>query len=141
MLKNIVAFSARNKALVLLLCLVGVIGGAWALKRTPLDALPDVSDVQVILLARWNRPPTVIEDQVAYPLVTAMLGTAKVKAVRASTDYGYSYVYVVFKDGGLVAGREGDDVFEHATSSSREACPCRAWRFPISFPSPRFRRI
>ncbi len=99
MLKNIVAFSARNKALVLLLCLVGVIGGAWALKRTPLDALPDVSDVQVILLARWNRPPTVIEDQVAYPLVTAMLGTAKVKAVRASTDYGYSYVYVVFKDG------------------------------------------
>ena len=99
MLKDLVAVSARHKALVLLLALAGLIGGAWALKRAPLDALPDVSDVQVILLARWNRPPTVVEDQVAYPLVAAMLGTAQVKTVRASSDYGYSYVYVIFKEG------------------------------------------
>jgi Cu(I)/Ag(I) efflux system membrane protein CusA/SilA len=99
MLRNLVAFSARNKVLVLLLGLAGVIGGIEALRRIPLDALPDVSDVQVILLARWNRPPNVIEDQVSYPLVTAMLGTAQVKTVRASTDFGYSYVYVLFKEG------------------------------------------
>ena len=67
--------------------------------RLPLDAIPDLSDTQVILYSRWDRSPDIIEDQVTYPIVTAMLGAPRVKAVRGFSDFGYSYVYVIFEDG------------------------------------------
>ena len=65
----------------------------------PLDAIPDLSDTQVIVYSRWDRSPDVVEDQVTYPIVTAMLGAPKVKAVRGFSDFGYSFVYVIFEDG------------------------------------------
>ena len=66
---------------------------------SPAYALPDLSDTQVILYSRWDRSPDLIEDQVTYPIVSAMLGAPKVKAVRGVSDFGYSFVYVVFEDG------------------------------------------
>ena len=65
----------------------------------PLDATPDLSDTQVIIYSRWDRSPDIIEDQVTYPIVTAMLGAPKVKTVRGVSDFGYSYVYIIFEDG------------------------------------------
>ena len=64
-----------------------------------LDAIPDLSDTQVIVYSRWDRSPDIVEDQVTYPIVTAMLGAPQVKAVRGFSDFGYSYVYVIFEDG------------------------------------------
>ncbi len=64
----------------------------------PLDAIPDLSDTQVIIYSRWDRSPDIVEDQVTYPIVTAMLGAPRVKAVRGFSDFGYSYVYVIFED-------------------------------------------
>ena len=69
------------------------------MKHMPLDAIPDLSDTQVIIYSRWDRSPDIIEDQVTYPIVTAMLGAPKVKAVRGFSDFGYSFVYVIFEDG------------------------------------------
>ena len=63
-----------------------------------LDAIPDLCDTQVIIYSRWDRSPDIIEDQVTYPIVTAMLGAPRVKAVRGFSDFGYSYVYVIFED-------------------------------------------
>ena len=65
----------------------------------PLDATPDLSDTQVIIYSRWDRSPDIVEDQVTYPIVTAMLGAPRVKTVRGFSDFGYSYVYVIFEDG------------------------------------------
>ncbi len=64
-----------------------------------LDAIPDLSDTQVIVFSRWDRSPDIIEDQVTYPIVSAMLGAPRVKAVRGFSDFGYSYVYIIFEDG------------------------------------------
>jgi len=69
------------------------------MRRIPLDALPDISDVQVIIHTSWNEPPNIIEDQVTYPIVTALLAAPHVKGVRAQTMFGDSYVFVVFEDG------------------------------------------
>src|SRR5450756_1780554 len=74
-------------------------GGLWSMRTVPLDALPDMSDTQVIVYSRWDRSPDIMEDQVTYPLVTAMLGAPKVKDVRGFSDFGYSYVYIVFEEG------------------------------------------
>lgn len=71
----------------------------WSVRNTPLDAIPDLSDTQVIVFTRWDRPPQIIEDQVTYPIVTALLGAPKVKDIRGFSDYGFSYVYVIFEDG------------------------------------------
>ena len=77
-----------------------VLAGVWSLDRIPLDALPDISDVQVIIHTEWKgQPPNLIEDQVTYPIVTAMLAAPHVKAVRAQTMPNDSYVFVVFEDG------------------------------------------
>jgi Cu(I)/Ag(I) efflux system membrane protein CusA/SilA len=77
-----------------------VLAGIWALRRIPLDALPDISDVEVIIHTRWvGEPPSIIEDQVTYPIVTTLLAAPHVKAVRAQTMFGDSYVFVVFEDG------------------------------------------
>src|SRR6202047_598140 len=90
---------ARNRFLVFIGTLLLVLAGIWAERRMPLDALPDISDVQVIIHTAWDEPPNVIEDQVTYPIVTALLAAPSVKAVRAQTMFGDSYVFVVFEDG------------------------------------------
>lgn len=99
MIEKIIEWSARNKYLVLLL--TGVAGlGAWvALHRVPLDAIPDLSDTQVIVYSKWDRSPDIIEDQVTYPIVASLLGAPKIKAVRGFSDFGFSYVYIIFQDG------------------------------------------
>jgi Cu(I)/Ag(I) efflux system membrane protein CusA/SilA len=91
---------AQNRFLVFTGTLLLVLAGIWSLRRIPLDALPDISDVQVIVHARWaGQPPSLIEDQVTYPIVTKLLAAPHVKAVRAQTMFGDSYVFVVFEDG------------------------------------------
>ncbi len=99
MIARIIEFSARHRFLVLLttlaLCLL-----AWRLlDASRLDALPDLSDTQVTIYSRWDRSPDVIEDQVTYPIVSAMLGAPRVKAVRGFSDFGFSFIYVIFEDG------------------------------------------
>lgn len=99
MLKRIIAFSAANRGLVVG-CIAGLlIAAVWCMKHIPLDALPELSDTQVIVYSRWDRSPDIVEDQVTYPIVTALLGAPKVRAIRGFTDFGYSFVYVVFEDG------------------------------------------
>ncbi len=90
---------ARNRFLVFSGTALLVLAGIWSLRRIPLDALPDISDVQVIIHTEWGVPPNILEDQVTYPIVTTMLAAPHVKAVRAQTMFGDSYVYVVFEDG------------------------------------------
>jgi Cu(I)/Ag(I) efflux system membrane protein CusA/SilA len=91
---------ARNRFLVFTGTLFLVLVGIWALRRIPLDALPDISDVEVIIHTPWmGEPPSIIEDQVTYPIVTTLLAAPHVKAVRAQTMFGDSYVFVVFEDG------------------------------------------
>src|SRR6185295_3570209 len=99
MIERVIDFSARNKFLVLIFTAVALVAAGWTIRNIPLDAIPDLSDTQVIVFSRWDRSPDIIEDQVTYPIVTAMLGTPKVKAVRGFSDFGYSYVYVIFQDG------------------------------------------
>jgi Cu(I)/Ag(I) efflux system membrane protein CusA/SilA len=99
MIERIIEFSARNKFLVLIFTLVGLVGAVHWMRVIPLDALPDLSDTQVIIYSRWDRSPDIIEDQVTYPIVTAMLGAPNVKAIRGFSDFGYSFVYVIFQDG------------------------------------------
>jgi len=96
---RVIDFSVRNKLLVLLLIGAAAAAGAWSLRRVPLDAIPDLSDTQVIIYTRWDRSPDVVEAQITYPIVTAMLGAPKVRAVRGFSDFGYSFVYVIFDDG------------------------------------------
>src|SRR5512146_1129241 len=100
MIARIIAYSARNPFIILLLiaCIIG--GGLWAIYHTPLDAIPDLSDVQVIVYTSWeDRSPSIVEDQVTYPIVTQLLSAPKVKAVRANSFYGSSLIYVIFEDG------------------------------------------
>lgn len=99
MIRKIIAFSAHNRALVLLGTAAAVVLALWTLRQIRLDALPDLSDSQVIIYSKWDRSPDIVEDQVTYPIVTALLGAPKVKAVRGYSDFGFSYVYVVFQDG------------------------------------------
>jgi len=100
MIEKIIEGSARNKFLVLLMVIFLSAWGFWTLKNTPLDAIPDLSDVQVIVYTPWmGRNPTIIEDQVTYPIVTTMISAPKVKSVRGFSDFGYSYVYIIFEDG------------------------------------------
>uniref|UniRef100_A0A7C4RSF7 Efflux RND transporter permease subunit n=1 Tax=Desulfatirhabdium butyrativorans TaxID=340467 RepID=A0A7C4RSF7_9BACT len=99
MIERIVDFSVRNRLTIFLLTAAACITGWWSMQRVSLDAIPDLSDVQVIIYSRWDRSPDILEDQVTYPIVSAMLGAPRVKAVRGFSDFGYSYVYVIFEDG------------------------------------------
>ncbi|MDP3540953.1 MAG: CusA/CzcA family heavy metal efflux RND transporter [Elusimicrobiota bacterium] len=99
MIKKIIAWSAHNKILVMALTAVSMAVGWYCMMNIRLDAIPDLSDTQVIVYSRWDRSPDIIEDQVTYPIVTALLGAPNVKAVRGFSDFGYSYVYVIFQDG------------------------------------------
>jgi Cu(I)/Ag(I) efflux system membrane protein CusA/SilA len=99
MIRRIIAFSAKNPWIVLLGVGAVVALAVWTLREIRLDALPDLSDTQVIVYSKWDRSPDIVEDQVTYPIVTALLGAPRVKAVRGYSDFGFSYVYVVFQDG------------------------------------------
>lgn len=100
MVARIIEFSARNRFMVFLLVFGLAAAGLWAMKQTPVDALPDLSDTQVIVYTKWpGRSPDLVEDQITYPIVTALLSAPKVTVIRGISDFGYSYVYVLFKDG------------------------------------------
>lgn len=99
MIKKIIEFSAHNRFLVIIISAVLLLIGVYSLKKIPLDAIPDLSDTQVIIYSRWDRSPDIMENQVTYPIVSAMLGAPKVKSVRGFSDYGFSYAYVIFEDG------------------------------------------
>lgn len=100
MVESIIEFSAKNRFIVFLLVFALAMGGLWAFKNTPIDALPDISDTQVIIYTPWmGRSPDLVEDQITYPIVTALLSAPNVTVVRGFSDFGYSYVYVLFKDG------------------------------------------
>ena len=100
MIERVIRWCTQKVFLVLLATLLTVAAGIWSITRIPLDALPDISDVQVIIHTPWaGEPPNVIEDQVTYPIVTTLLAAPHVKAVRAQTMFGDSYVFVVFEDG------------------------------------------
>ncbi|MGD0784864.1 MAG: CusA/CzcA family heavy metal efflux RND transporter [Sedimentisphaerales bacterium] len=99
MIGKIIEFSARNKFIVIFFAIAAIVGAVYCIKNMPLDAIPDLSDTQVIIYSKWDRSPDIIESQVTYPIVTAMLGAPKVKAIRGFSDFGFSYVYVIFQDG------------------------------------------
>ncbi len=100
MISRIIEWCERNRFLVLTGVALLAVAGVWCLRHIPLDALPDISDVQVVIHTEWaGEPPNVIEDQVTYPLVTTLLAAPHVKAVRAQTMFGDSYVFVIFEDG------------------------------------------
>ena len=100
MISRVIDWCAANRFLVFTGTLALTFGGIWTMTRTPLDAVPDISDVQVIVSTEWmGRSPDLIEDQVTYPIVTALLSTPRVRTVRGFTDFGISYVYVIFEDG------------------------------------------
>jgi copper/silver efflux system protein len=98
-IEKLISVCVRNRFLTLLV-VAGFFGaGLWALRRTPLDALPDLSDVQVIIYTNWEgQSPNLIEDQVTYPIVSALISAPRVKTVRGYSFFGYSYVYVIFQD-------------------------------------------
>jgi copper/silver efflux system protein len=99
-ISRIIDWCAHNRFLVFTGVLLLTLAGIWSMGHVPLDALPDISDVQVIIHTNWEgEPPNIIEDQVTYPIVTALLAAPKVKAVRAQTMFNDSYVFVVFEDG------------------------------------------
>jgi Cu(I)/Ag(I) efflux system membrane protein CusA/SilA len=98
MLSKIIELCARNRFLVFTAVLFLTLAGIWSLRHVAIDALPDISDVEVIVHTSWaGEPPDVIEDQVTYPIVTSFLAAPRVKVVRAQTMFGDSYVYVVFQ--------------------------------------------
>src|SRR5947208_12684778 len=100
MIERIIDWCASNRFLVFTGTVILTAWGIWAMTRTPLDAVPDISDVQVIVSTEWmGRSPDLIEDQVTYPIVSALISTPRVKTVRGFTDFGISYVYVIFQDG------------------------------------------
>src|SRR6516164_325320 len=100
MISRIIEWCAKNRFLVFTGTLAVVLAGIWSIGNIPLDALPDISDVQVIIHTNWEgQPPNVIEDQVTYPIVTALLAAPRVKAVRGQTMPNDSYVFVIFEDG------------------------------------------
>src|ERR1700741_5148263 len=100
MIAYVIEWCARNRFLVFTATALLVVAGIWNIGRIPLDALPDISDVQVIVHTSWEgQPPNIIEDQVTYPIVTSLLAAPHVKGVRAQTMPNDSYVFVVFEDG------------------------------------------
>lgn len=100
MIENIIETCSRNRFLVFAVVLLFTLAGGYALKKIPLDALPDISDVQVILYTPWEgRSPDLIEDQVTYPIVTALISAPGVRTVRGFSDFGFSFVYVIFEEG------------------------------------------
>ncbi len=99
MINRIIDFCANNRFIVFLFVAAAIFAGLYSMKHITLDAIPDLSDTQVIIYSKWDRSPDIMEDQVTYPLITAMLGVPKVKDIRGFSDFGYSFVYVIFDEG------------------------------------------
>jgi Cu(I)/Ag(I) efflux system membrane protein CusA/SilA len=99
MIDRLIGFSARNKALIFLLVAMACAWGVWSMLHMPVDAMPDLGDTQVIVYSRWDRSPDIVEEQVTNPIVTALTGAPRVRTVRGVSDFGYSYVYVIFDEG------------------------------------------
>ena len=99
MIDRIIEFSAHNRFLVFLFTAVATLLGWHSLTNTKVDAIPDLSDTQVIIYSKWDRSPDIIEDQVTYPIITSLLGMPRIKDIRGFSDFGYSYVYVIFDEG------------------------------------------
>ncbi|MEO8034685.1 MAG: CusA/CzcA family heavy metal efflux RND transporter, partial [Acidobacteriota bacterium] len=99
MIEKLIRICATNKFMTLTVMTALVFIGLWSMKRIAVDALPDLSDTQVIIYSKWDRSPDIIEDQVTYPIITSLLGAPKVKSIRGFSDFGYSYVYVIFEEG------------------------------------------
>src|ERR1700724_2396484 len=100
LIERIIGISSRNAFLVIIFTLFGIAGGIYALIQIPLDAIPDLSDVQVIVYTDWEgRSPDLVEDQVTYPISTKFIAAPKVKFVRGESMFGKSFVYVIFQDG------------------------------------------
>ena len=100
LLERIIEASSRNAFLIIILVVFGIAGGIWALTKTPLDAIPDLSDVQVIVYTDWEgRSPDLVEDQITYPISTRFIAAPKVKFVRGESMFGKSFIYVIFQDG------------------------------------------
>jgi len=98
MIHRIIEISTRNKWLTLFFVGLAILAGIFSMQRIPIDAIPDLSDTQVIVYSQWNVSPDIIEDQVTYPIVTSLLGVPKVKDIRGISAFGVSYVYVIFED-------------------------------------------
>jgi Cu(I)/Ag(I) efflux system membrane protein CusA/SilA len=96
---RVIRWCATNSAIVVVVVAVLMAIGVWSIQHIAVDALPDLSDTQVIIFSKWDRSPDIIEDQVTYPITTALLGAPHVKAIRGFSDFGYSYVYVIFDEG------------------------------------------
>jgi Cu(I)/Ag(I) efflux system membrane protein CusA/SilA len=99
LIQRLISLAARNRLLVIVLVAAAAAFSVYAMKHVRLDAIPDLSDTQVIVYTKWDRSPDIIEDQVTYPITSALLGAPKVKAIRGFSDFGFSYVYVIFQDG------------------------------------------
>src|SRR5579875_2750462 len=100
MIEKTIEYFSRNRFIVFLIVSFLTVWGLWALKRVPLDAIPDLSDVQVIVFAEWpGRSPDLVEDQITYPIVSTLLSAPKVTSVRGQSMFGFSFVYVLFEDG------------------------------------------
>jgi Cu(I)/Ag(I) efflux system membrane protein CusA/SilA len=99
MIDKLIRWCATNSGVVVVVTAVLVAIGVWSIQHIAVDALPDLSDTQVIIFSKWDRSPDIIEDQVTYPITTALLGAPHVKAIRGFSDFGYSYVYVIFDEG------------------------------------------
>jgi Cu(I)/Ag(I) efflux system membrane protein CusA/SilA len=99
MMNRIIDFSDKNRFLIFLFVAVAIVAGWNAMRNTKLDAIPDLSDTQVIVYAKWDRSPDIMEDQVSYPIASALLGLPKVKDIRAFSDFGFSYIYIIFDEG------------------------------------------
>jgi Cu(I)/Ag(I) efflux system membrane protein CusA/SilA len=100
MIARVIDWSARNKFLVILFTLVAVLWGVWTMGRMPLDAIPDLSDTQVIIYTEWpGRSPDLVEDQITYPISSTLLAAPKVQAVRGFSFLGSSFIYVIFDEG------------------------------------------
>src|SRR5216683_3859587 len=100
LIERIIEASAKNKFLVFIFAIFGVAAGIYGLIHTPLDAIPDLSDAQVIVYTDWEgRSPDLVEDQITYPISTVFIAAPKVKFVRGESMFGKSFVYVIFEDG------------------------------------------
>ena len=99
MILKIIEFCAKNRFITLFTIILLLIGGWFSMQKIPIDAIPDLSDTQVIVYSKWNVSPDIIEDQVTYPIVTSLLGVPKIKDIRGLSSFGVSYVYAIFEDG------------------------------------------
>lgn len=100
MINAIIEYCATHRGLVVILTMALVFIGLWSMQNVSLDAIPDLSDPQVIIYTEWpGRSPNLVEDQITYPLVSAMLAAPRTAVVRGISDYGFSYVYVIFEEG------------------------------------------